>query len=394
MQNPKKTGIIVAICLGLVALIAYIPLLLGLFVIGAEPEALPGACTSTIEEDKQGGSFSTPSKLGGTFSPAAEEKTDSSASTINVPAEYQEPIRKAAKTAGLPEAIIAAQVQRESNFDRHAGSPAGAKGPGQFTDATWAAYGNGGDVYDIEDSMDALGRYMKDLKGMVQKYAKNDANALVQLTLAAYNAGPGAVAKYSGLPPFAETQQYVKIITGASQAKFSQSCQQVDGAKAWDGDLGPGEWTNPLPGGQFTSGYGPRNVPGLPAWAQVHVGLDLATGSGYGPQGTVIAPTDLKITGLYEKDGCLLGTTTAEPHFRLAFCHMDDYKVSTGQEIKKGTVMGRESNHAGSVGTTVISHLHFEIHKPGADYTGNSFNPYDGSAIDPAPILKQKGAWS
>ena len=171
--------------------------------------------------------------------------------------------------------------------------------------------------------------------------------------------------------------------------KFSAGCKAV----AWDGDLGPGEWTNPLPNGQFTSGFGGRNIPGLPAWAQAHVGVDLATGSSYGPQGTVIAPTDLKITGLYEKDGCLLGTTTAKPHFRLAFCHIDDYQVKAGQKIKKGTVLGRESNHADSVGSLVISHLHFEVHTPGQDYTGSNFNPYDGSAINPEPILKEKGAW-
>lgn len=343
--------------------------------------------------------------VAGALSGAAQKEAESAAltcsasvessgkpGTINVPQEYKKPIADAAKVAGIPEQTVAAQIYQESKFDRMAGSGAGAQGPAQFLPATFAKYSSG-DIHDVEDAMEAYGKYMADLKDMMRPLAGDDADALVRLTLAAYNAGPGNVQKYKGVPPFSETQNYVEKILGGAQMKFSEGCSSVDGAKAWDGDLGKGEWTNPLPGGQFTSGFGRRNVPGLAAWAQEHVGLDLATGSGYGPQGTVIAPTDLKITGIYEKDGCILGTMTEKPNFRMAFCHTADYKVSPGMEVKKGTVLGRESNHAGSVGTLVISHLHFEVHKPGPDYTGDNFNPYDGTAIDPAPILKEKGAW-
>lgn len=320
------------------------------------------------------------------------QNSKNQSSAINVPEEYKEPIKKAAKTAGLPESTVAAQIKAESNFDKNAGSPAGAQGPAQFLPTTFAKYSNG-DIHNVEDSMDAYGKYMANLKKIVEPYADNDPNKLIRLTLAAYNAGPGNVTQYKDVPPFPETKNYVEKITNGAQMKFSEGCQQVAGAKAWNGDLGKGEWTNPLPNGQFTSGFGGRSVPGLPAWAQQHVGLDLATGSGYGPQGTVIAPTDLRVTGIYSKDGCVLTTMTAEPKFRMAFCHMDNYTVKTGDEIKKGTEMGRESNHAESVGTKVISHLHFEIHKPGDDYTNSSFNPYDGTAINPEPILKEKGAF-
>lgn len=353
--------------LGIVLLLTFIPLLVILLLIA-------------VAENE------TSSPSGTCGAPSVESKNDSK--TVNVPEQYQDLIKKAAKEAGIPEQIIAAQIQAESNWDPKASSGV-AHGIAQFTDETWAMYGNGGDVNNPDDAIPALGRYMKKLKEIVQPQAKDDPDQLIRLTLAAYNAGPGNVEKYGGIPPFSETRDYVEKIMGASQMKFSKECKTV----GWDGDLGPGEWTNPLPKGQFTSGFGGRNVPGLPSWAQQHVGVDLATGSGYGPQGTVIAPTDLTITGLYEKDGCLLGTTTAKPHFRLAFCHMDDYQVKAGQKIKKGTVLGRESNHAGSVGTQVVSHLHFEIHKPGEDYTGSNFNPYDGSAINPEPILKEKGAW-
>lgn len=320
------------------------------------------------------------------------QASDSESNTINVPEEYKEPIKKAAKVAGLPESIVAAQIQAESNFDKNAGSPAGAQGPAQFLPETFAQYSDG-DIHDIDDALEAYGKYMVDLKKIVEPYTDGDPNRLVRLTLAAYNAGPGNVTKYKDVPPFSETKNYVEKITKGAQVKFSSGCQQITGAKAWDGDLGKGEWTNPLPNGHFTSGFGSRNVPGLPAWAQMHQGVDLATGSGYGPQGTVISPTDLRITGIYEKDGCVLGTMTAEPRFRMAFCHMDNYTVKEGDEIKRGTEMGRESNHAESVGTKVISHLHFEIHTPGNDYTGSNYNPYEGTAINPEPILKEKGAF-
>ena len=371
-NNTKMaTGIIASIgCLGLLALVAllfFVPFLVVLL-------------ASTIAEDE------TNNASANCAAPSIEAKDN--AATVNVPEEYQNLIKEASKTSGIPEQIIAAQIQAESNWVPDASSGV-AHGIAQFTDETWATYGNGGDINNPDDAIPALGRYMKKLKEIVQPHAKDDPDQLIRLTLAAYNAGPGNVEKYDGVPPFSETTNYIEKIMGASQMKFSKDCK----ATAWDGDLGPGEWTNPLPKGQFTSGFGSRSVPGLPLWAQQHVGVDFATGSGYGPQGTVIAPTDLTITGLYEKDGCLLGTTSAKPHFRLAFCHMDDYQVKAGQKIKKGTVMGRESNHAGSVGALVISHLHFEIHKPGEDYTGSNFNPYDGSAINPEPILKEKGAW-
>ena len=96
----------------------------------------------------------------------------------------------------------------------------------------------------------------------------------MQLTLAAYNAGPGAVQQYKGIPPYQETQKYVSAILDSAQSGFSMDCKAPTGGKPWDGDLGDGEWTTPLPGGVFTSGYGKREVIGLPAWAQDHVGVD------------------------------------------------------------------------------------------------------------------------
>lgn len=296
----------------------------------------------------------------------------------------------AAKTAGLPISVVAAQLKQESDWNEAARSPVGAQGVAQFMPATWALYGEGGDPLSAEDAIPAYGRYMAALKEQVRPLAGDDASLLVRLTLAAYNAGPGAVQDATGIPPFTETQQYVEKILASGQGEFSAGCTAPAGTVAWDGDLGDGEWTNPLPGGVFTSGYGHRNLPGLPAWAQDHVGVDLSTpGAGYGNGSPVIAPTDLRVTGFNDKDGCVIAKEDGDdPDFGFAFCHLNAYSVAVGDRLKRGDVVGTEGNKAGL--GLVATHLHFEIYKPEAPAV---VYPYQGWNLDPEPILKEKGAW-
>lgn len=311
--------------------------------------------------------------------------------TVNIPPEYVEPIKKAAQVSGLPAPIVAKQIQAESNFDRHAGSPAGAKGPAQFIDSTWAVYGNGGDVYDIEDALDAYGRYMRDLAQQVEQYANGDKGLHVKLTLAAYNAGPGAVAQYKGIPPFTETQNYISKIIDGAQVSFSPSCQQVIGNISWDGDLGDGEWTNPLPGGVFTSGYGMRNVFPPGDWRNEHVGVDIASpGAGTSPGGVVIAPTDMTVVGFLEADGCVTTLQEEPPNLGFNFCHLNSWSVSQGAELKRGDIIGIEGGRAGGNPSAYATHLHLEIYSPDSPVPGV---PYNGFNLDPEPILKEKGAW-
>ncbi|MCU1633064.1 MAG: hypothetical protein JWM61_1716 [Micrococcaceae bacterium] len=299
-------------------------------------------------------------------------------------------VEAAAKEAGLPASVVAAQLNQESGWNESATSPVGAQGVAQFMPATWAAYGKGGDPFSATDAIPAYGRYMATLKRQVQSIVGDDAELLVQLTLAAYNAGPGAVQQYKGIPPFQETQKYVSSILDSAQTGFSMDCKAPTGGKPWDGDLGDGEWTTPLPGGKFTSGYGGRNIQGLPAWAQNHVGVDIASpGAGLGSGGTVVAPTDLRITGFNDKDGCVIGKENGDdPDFGFAFCHLNAYSVKEGDNLIRGDVIGTEGNKA-DLGR-VFTHLHFEVYTPTApDVT----HPYEGYNIDPESILKEKGAW-
>lgn len=112
-------------------------------------------------------------------------------------------IDEAAKKYDMDSSLIAAVIGRESGGNRHAVSRAGAKGLMQLMDGTAKELG----VYspfDPNQNVDGGARYLRKL---LNKYDGNE-----QLALAAYNAGPGAVDKYKGVPPYRETQEYVKSV--------------------------------------------------------------------------------------------------------------------------------------------------------------------------------------
>jgi Transglycosylase SLT domain/D-alanyl-D-alanine carboxypeptidase len=121
-----------------------------------------------------------------------------------VPAPFRAPIERAAARWGVSAGLLAAQLAAESNFDPDAVSPAGAQGIAQFMPATAAAYGLR-DPFDPEAAIDAQAHLMSDL---LERFAS------IPLALAAYNAGPGAVAACTCVPAYPETQAYVARILG------------------------------------------------------------------------------------------------------------------------------------------------------------------------------------
>ncbi|GAA4924911.1 lytic transglycosylase domain-containing protein [Nesterenkonia rhizosphaerae] len=130
---------------------------------------------------------------------------------LEIPSEYKPYLEAAAVESGFPVELLAAQLQQESSWNPQAKSAAGAQGLAQFMPATWAAYGNGGDPFNPQHAIAAQGRYMRALADTVRHLASSDEEVVV-LTLAAYNAGPGAVLQYGGVPPFEETEHYVVVI--------------------------------------------------------------------------------------------------------------------------------------------------------------------------------------
>jgi soluble lytic murein transglycosylase-like protein len=107
-----------------------------------------------------------------------------------------------ATLGGVPPIVLAALLQVESGYDRWAVSPVGAQGIAQFMPAT--AHGMGlRDPFDPGQAIPAAGRL---LGGHLRQLGS------IPLALAAYNAGPGAVRRSGGIPPFAETRAYVARI--------------------------------------------------------------------------------------------------------------------------------------------------------------------------------------
>ncbi len=121
-----------------------------------------------------------------------------------VPSRYREPILRAAARWNVSAGLIAAQIMAESNFNPNAVSPAGAQGIAQFMPGTAASYGLD-DPFDAEQAINAQAHLMSDLLRQFHS---------IPLALAAYNAGPGAVAGCDCVPPYPETQAYVARILG------------------------------------------------------------------------------------------------------------------------------------------------------------------------------------
>ena len=116
---------------------------------------------------------------------------------------YDAEIAAAAKKYNLPEKLITSVIKQESNFNASATSAAGASGLMQLMPAT-ARYLGVSDRFDPAQNIMGGAKY---LRQMLDQFDNN-----VETALAAYNAGPGNVKKYGGIPPFQETQNYVKKI--------------------------------------------------------------------------------------------------------------------------------------------------------------------------------------
>ena len=102
-------------------------------------------------------------------------------------------------------ALVAAVIPQESGFNNNATSKAGAQGLMQLMPATAKSLG-------VTDSLDPAQNIAAGTKYLSQKLSEFNCN--IPLALAAYNAGSGAVKKYDGIPPYAETQGYVRKILG------------------------------------------------------------------------------------------------------------------------------------------------------------------------------------
>ena len=118
-------------------------------------------------------------------------------------AEIEDLIDKYAEKNGLDSDFVKAVITQESGFNPNATSKCGAMGLMQLMPSTAEGLGVT-NAYDAEQNIMGGTKY---LKGLMDRFDNNKS-----LALAAYNAGPNAVKKYGGIPPYAETQNYVKRV--------------------------------------------------------------------------------------------------------------------------------------------------------------------------------------
>jgi soluble lytic murein transglycosylase-like protein len=122
---------------------------------------------------------------------------------------YDALIAQAAQRYGLDPAVLHGLIQQESGFDPNSQSSAGASGLTQLMPGTASSMGVANPLNPAE-SIEGGARY---LSQMMSKFGGNTTDAL-----AAYNAGPGAVQQYGGVPPYAETQSYVSKVLGYAES--------------------------------------------------------------------------------------------------------------------------------------------------------------------------------
>lgn len=200
-----------------------------------------------------------------------------------VPAQYQEAVARAG--AVCPEvtpAVIAAQIVQESNWDPAAASGAGAQGIAQFMPETWKSAGRDGDgdgradITNPVDSIVSQGEYMCSMAEGVERLQEAGAvsGEVLDLALAAYNAGLGAVEAAGGVPQIPETQQYVASIKERVGQLAALAAPAGDGTRggtivaAARSKIGlPYIW-----GGEGPEGY---DCSGLVQYAYAQVGVSL-----------------------------------------------------------------------------------------------------------------------
>ncbi len=112
-------------------------------------------------------------------------------------------IKEKADKYNLDESLIKAVIKAESGFNPNAVSKAGASGLMQLMPGTARGLGVE-DIFDVEQNIEGGAKY---LRGMLDRFDGDKS-----LALAAYNAGPNAVKRYGGIPPYQETQNYVKRV--------------------------------------------------------------------------------------------------------------------------------------------------------------------------------------
>jgi soluble lytic murein transglycosylase-like protein len=145
--------------------------------------------------------------------PAAQSAKRVPAGSADRRAELWPTVQETALAHGLDPALVDLVIRMESGYNPRAVSPKGARGVMQLLPSTASAYGVA-DIFNPKENLRGGIRYLRDLLG---RFGSD-----VRLALAAYNAGPEAVEKHRGVPPYPETRNYVNAILAAYGGSGSQ----------------------------------------------------------------------------------------------------------------------------------------------------------------------------
>ena len=156
-----------------------------------------------------------------TTDPTATAGTNRAAAGTGASTPYAAEIDAAAGKYNVDPALLRGLIRQESNFNANATSPAGARGLTQLMPGTASALG-----VDPSVPAQAIEGGAKYLRQQLDRFGGDPAKAL-----AAYNAGPGAVQRYGGVPPYAETQNYVRKVMGYA-AEYRQAAPASASAAA------------------------------------------------------------------------------------------------------------------------------------------------------------------
>ena len=226
-ENNGSTGLIIAGVLVVVLAIIFAPVLVVIIIFGNN-QAAQAACTPgkpSGETAVRGEPNSTPPPPGekapdgrpapyyGVIPVDYDDKGETSGVGGLIPQEYEQDVIDASKVSGIPTSWIAAQIEAESRWNAGLGpNKANASGLTQFTAETWATYGHGASQSDGHASIRAMGEYLRDLKKQLEPTIQSSGQDWKDVVMAGYNAGPGGPMQYGGIPPYEETQTYVKRI--------------------------------------------------------------------------------------------------------------------------------------------------------------------------------------